>query len=196
MLTRTLSDDPPKRGSHAARQRAYKAPARRAGLFCGCRVRNISSSSSVAGEHRISEADAMSFNFSAVGVTSCRKGCMTAASTDRLHESAARHDEQKPSNLTESESRGCRLPVAAWLVSLATQKSPAHFCGEAFYSSCTGRHSTVAARERGQSRGSTLSDVEDVSSARRRPGVIARQGAPLNGEKYREKPPWKIHAVK
>ena len=89
-----------------------------------------------------------------------------------------------------------RLPVAAWLVSLATLKSPAHFCGEAFYSSCTGRHSTVAARERGQSRGSTLSDVEDVSSARRRPGVIARQGTPLNGEKYREKPPWKIHAVK
>jgi hypothetical protein len=109
----------------AAVMRPDSSPTRRqhAGLFCGCLVRNISSSSSVAGEHRISEADAMSFNFSAVGVTSCRKGCMTAASTGRVHESAARHDEQKPSNLTESESRGCRLSVAAWLVSIETQKN-------------------------------------------------------------------------
>ncbi len=41
---------------------------------------------SVAGEHRISEAYAMSINVSGWMSRAAEKGCMTAASTDWLHE--------------------------------------------------------------------------------------------------------------
>ena len=74
----------------AAVMRPDSAPTRRQhdgpGCFAAAEFEIFRPRRSVAGEHRISEAYAMSINVSGWMSRAAEKGCMTAASTDWLHE--------------------------------------------------------------------------------------------------------------